>query len=112
MAKIRHPFGQADNVALTAAGAQAITIDGDVTILDGVTVEATSNRTLNITVNSEIKAGAKIFLKTKTNGTETNIYGTGIIAPTLTGVAGKTFTHAFTYDGVNFLPDGTAVKID
>lgn len=111
-AKLKYPFGLADSKELTATGAQAITIDDNMTIIDGVTVEATADRTLNITIDPEIKAGAAIFLKSKTNGTEDTIFGTGITAPTITGVAGKTFTQRFTYDGASFLPDGLSVQID
>lgn len=112
MTQIRHPFGLSDSKTLSATGAQAITIDDDLTVIDGVTTEATGNRTINLTIDAEVKAGAKILLKSKTNGTETTIFGTGITSVTITGVAGKTKTQAFTYDGTVFLPDGTAVQID
>ena len=112
MTQIKWPFGEADSKELTATGAQALTIDDNMTIIDGTTVEATGNRTLNLTIDSEVKAGAKLLLKSKTNGTETTIFGTGITSVTITGVAGKTKTQGFTYDGTVFLPDGTSVQID
>ena len=112
MTQIRYPFGLADTKELSNTGAQALAIDDDFTIIDGVTVEGSGNRTLDLTVNSEVKAGAKLLLKAKTAGTQTTIFGTGITAPTITGVAGKTKTQGFTYDGTNFLPDGTSVQID
>ena len=112
MTQIKWPFGEADTKTLSATGAQALAIDDNMTIVDGVTTEATGNRTLNVTTNSEVKSGAGLLVKSKTNGTETTIYGTGITAPTITGVAGKTKTQGFTYDGTNFLPDGTSVQID
>ena len=112
MAQQKWPFGLADSKTLTATGAQALIIDDNMTIIDGVTVEATADRTLDLTIDSEVKAGAMIKLKSKTNGTEDTIFGTGISAPTITGVAGKTKTQGFTYDGVSFLPDGADVQID
>ena len=112
MGKIKHPFGLAEVIVLSATGDQAITIDDDFTVIDGVTTEATGNRTLNLTIDSQIKSGARILLKSKTNSTETTIFGTGFIASTITGVAGKTKTQSFSYDGINFLPDGTDVQID
>ena len=112
MTQIKYPFGLADAKTLSATGAQAITIDDNLTIIDGVSTQATGNRTLNLTINSEVKAGARILLKSKTNATETTIFGTGISSVTITGVAGKTKTQGFTYDGTNFLPDGTSVQID
>lgn len=109
---VKHPFGEGASVALTATGTQAITISNSFTVIDGVTVSATGNRTLNLTVSSELEAGALIFLKSKTDGTETTIFGTGFSAPTITGVAGKTKTQLLVYDGASFKPAGTSVQID
>ena len=109
---INEPFGAGESEALTATGVQAITINNGFTVIDGVTVEATGNRTLNLTLNSELRAGAKILLLTKANGTETTIFGTGITSVTVTGVAGKTHSQAFSYDGTAFYPDGLTVQID
>lgn len=112
MAKIRWPFGPADSVALTATGAQAIAIENDMTIIDGVSVVATGNRTLNLTPSADLKAGARVLVKSKTTATETTIFGTGCQAPTITGVAGKTKTCELIYDGTNFVAQGTAVQLD
>ena len=110
--QIKYPFGLADSKELTATGVQALTIDDNMTVVDGVTVEATGNRTLDLTVDAEVKAGARLFVKSKTNGAQTTIFGTSITAPTISGSAGKTKTQGFTYDGTTFLPDGTFVQID
>lgn len=109
---IKYPFGEADVLALSATGAQALEINNGLTIIDGVTTEATGNRTLNLTINDELKAGAELIVKSKTFGTETTIFGTGITSATITGVAGKTKTQGFVYDGSVFLPVGTAQQID
>ena len=110
--KVKYPFGAADSVALSATGAQALTIENDLTIVDGVTTQATGNRTLNLTIDAGVKAGAKLILKSKTNAQETTISGTNMIGATLTGVAGKTFVLQFVYDGTNFLEAATPVQID
>ena len=112
MAKIDWPFGPADVVALTASGAQAISIENRMTIIDGVTVEATGNRTINLTIDEEVSAGALLLVKSKTNGTETTIFGTGISGATITGVAGKTKNTLFVYDGSNFVEAATPIQID
>lgn len=112
MTKIKNPFGQANIVALTATGAQAITIEDDLTIIDGQTVIATGNRTLNLTINAEVKAGSTIFLKSRTTAVETTIPGTGMTGPTITGVAGKIFCAKYLYDGLTFKAIGAAVQID
>lgn len=109
---INYPYGEISSSELTATGVQAITIDNSATIIDGTTVIATGNRTLNLTLDSELRIGAKLFVKSKTTATETTIFGTGITAPTITGVAGKTNTQSFTFDGTAFLPDGLKVQID
>jgi hypothetical protein len=107
-----YPYGACDSQELTATGTQALTITDNVTIIDGVTVEATGNRTLNLTISALLKAGALIHLASKTNGTETTIFGTGFTATTITGEAGKTYTESFYYNGTVFYPIGTAVKVD
>lgn len=98
--------------ALTATGAQAITVTGRVTNVDGVTTQATGNRTLNLTIQDTTPVGAILIVRSKTAGTETTIFGTGIDGPTITGEAGKTFSQMFVYNGTTFTPAGTAVKID
>jgi hypothetical protein len=110
--KVRYPFGAADALSLTATGAQALSIDNQMTVVDGVTTEASGNRTINLTVNSLVKAGARILFKLKTNGTETTAFGTTMSGATLTGAAGKTKNVEFVYDGTNFVEAGTPVQID
>lgn len=112
MAVVKWPFGLATTTALSATGAQAVSVDNDMTILDGVSTIATGNRTINLTIPADIKPGARIFVKSKTTGTETTIFGTGCISPTLVGVAGKTKTVELVYDGTNFVAQGTAIQID
>lgn len=107
-----YPFAIATTEVMTATGAQAFTIANNMTIIDGVTTQATGNRTINLTIDDEINAGAKLLVKSKTNGTETTIFGTLINSATITGVAGKTFCQEFTFDGTNFLPTGLSVQID
>lgn len=109
---VKWPFGPASEVALTATGAQALTIENDLTIVDGVTVEATGNRTLNLTIDSNLNAGARLLIKSKTNDTETLIFGTGITGVTIDGVAGKTNVVEAVYDGTKFIVAATYVQID
>lgn len=110
--KIKFPFGAADTKALTATGAQALTIDNMLTVVNGVTVEASGNRTLNLTIDANLSVGARLFVKSKTNATETTIFGTGMQGATITGAAGKTKCVEFVYDGTNFVEAGTPVQID
>ncbi len=113
MSAVKWPFGPADTLqALSATGAQAITIANDLTIIDGVTTIATGNRTINLTIPADLTPGARLIVKSKTTGTETTIFGTGCIAPTITGVAGKTKVQELVYDGTNFVATSTPIQID
>lgn len=112
MSKVKFPFGDITTTALSATGDQAVSVDNLMTIIDGVTTEATGNRTINLTIPTDIQAGARIFCKLKTNGTETTTFGTGCSAPVITGVAGKTKVVELIYDGTNFVAAAAALQID
>ena len=113
MSSLKWPYGLADSSQpLSATGAQAITIANDLTIIDGVSTIATGNRTINLTIPADLTPGARMIVKSKTTGTETTIFGTGCIAPTITGAAGKTKVTELVYDGTNFINTGTPIQID
>jgi hypothetical protein len=118
MDNIRFPFGPATVVdPATATGAVAVTIEnGGLTVVDLATTEASGNRTLNLTLPSPLDGnlpiGAELLLKVKSAATQTLTMGTGIDGATITGVAGKTFTQLFKFDGTVFVPAGTANQID
>lgn len=113
MAKIiRFPMADAEVLTLSATGVQALTISDTLTRIDGVTVEATGNRTLNLTLASDLLIGSRIVVESKTNGTETTIFGTLMTGVTVTGVAGKTKVTEFVYNGTAFVNSGTPVQID
>jgi len=106
-----YPFGAIATASILAdASNDAVTITAQETIITTATM--TANATLDLTVDSEVKAGAKVYLILKTNGTETFAFGTGIEAPTITGVAGKTQTQGFVYNGTNFYPLGAKIQVD
>jgi hypothetical protein len=111
MATINKPFGSAGTITIEATGATAATISNDVTYVSSLPT-LTGNATLNLTLSSELKAGATLHLKVKTTATETFTFGTGIDGPTVTGVAGKTWCQSFWYDGTIFLPCGAKIQID
>ena len=110
--KTKFPFGPAGSAAMSATGAQAITIENNLTIIDGVTIEASGNRTLNLTIDDSVDIGARVIVQTKANGTETLTFGTGITGPVHTGVAGKTMDIAFIYNGTAFVQEGAEIQID
>ena len=112
MAKVKWPFGDATTLTLSATGAQALTIDNDFTVIDGVTTQATAERTLNLTIDSEVGVGAMILIRTKTNGTENTVFGTGMVGVTYAGEAGKTKNALCVYNGTAFQEVATPIKID
>ena len=109
---VKYPFGEAAVLALTATGAQALTIDNALTLVDGVTTQATGARTLNLTVDADLPVGALMLVQSKTNATETTAFGTGMTGVTTTGVAGKTINVLFVYDGSGFVQAGAEQQID
>lgn len=111
MATIKSPFGAAADITIAATGTTAVTITNHVTA-NATLPTLTGNATLDLTLSSELKAGATLFLKVKTTGLETFTFGTGIDAPAVTGAAGKTWTQGFWYDGTIFLPMGAKIQID
>lgn len=108
---INSPFGAAGTISIEATGTTAATISNQVTYVSSLPT-LTGNATLNLTIGSEVKAGALLHLKVKTTASETFTMGTGIDGPTVTGSAGKTWTQSFWYDGSTFLPCGAKIQID
>ena len=111
MATINKPFGAAGTLTIAATGTTAATISNDVTYVSSLPT-LTGNATLDLTISSELKAGAMLNLKVKTTASETFTFGTGIDAPVVTGSAGKTWCQSFWYDGAIFLPCGAKIQID
>ena len=89
MATINAPFGAAATLTIAATGTTAATISNDVTYVSSLPT-LTGNATLDLTLSSELTAGAMLHLKVKTTATETFTFGTGIDGPVVTGSAGKT----------------------
>ncbi len=109
--EINSPFGVAGTIAIEATGTSAVSIVNQETYVASLPT-LTGNATLNLTIDSQVKAGAVLHLKVKTTATETFTFGTGIDAPVVTGVAGKTWCQSFWYDGTIFLPSGAKIQID
>lgn len=109
---VKWPFGEASTVQLSASGNQEIEINNELTIIDGVSTQATDDRTLNLTISEDVGVGAMIMVKAKTSATQATIFGNGMTGPSLTGVAGKTKTALFVFDGTSFVMAGADVQID
>ena len=97
------PFGDASVAPLTTSGDQVVDVANNMTIVDGASVAASGDRTLNLTLASVLGAGARLVLKHKATATEKLTLGEGIKGVEITGVAGKTIVAEFIYDGTAFL---------
>jgi len=109
---VRYPFGDASQLSLTASGSQELEIVNSVTVVDGASVEASASRTINLAIDESVKLGDRILFKLKTAGTQETDFGTGIQAASIVGVAGKTKTIEFVFDGNVFVPTGAPAQID
>lgn len=109
--KINWPFGAADKQTIAYAANPVVTITNMMTIL--VFTILTGDTELDLIIDAEVVPGAMILIRVPatTSGDDVT-FGDGIDAPNLVGVAGKTKTQAFVYDGTAFIPAGGPVQID
>lgn len=96
--------------------------DGDITVLDVASAatmdadeiknsetninisEMAANGTLNLTVNSAVRAGANLTVKAISDGTgRTLTLGTGMMGVAFAITASKTAVLTFKYDGTTFI---------
>jgi len=106
----RYPFGNADHQRPAYAATITAVIANSKTIIEPAIL--TGALTLNVTPDPEQMEGDEIIVKIKATGTEVTTFGTGIDAATITGVAGKTKTQTFIYDGTTFIASGAPTQID
>lgn len=105
------PFGEADVQELAYAVTQAVEVKNAKTILKFATL--TGDTTLNLTITLQLKVGSTLLVKVPATANADDLtFGTGIDAPAIVGVAGKTKTQGFEYDGQTFVPVGAVVQID
>jgi hypothetical protein len=109
--KIMWPWGEADVQAPAYAAAIAVVITNMMTILNFA--QLTGIATLNLTIDSQVRKGAIILVEVPASTNAYNLtLGAGIDGPDIVGVAGKTKTQSFIYDGTRFVPSGAAIQID
>ena len=111
MSTLNAPFGDAAAITIVAGATNGTqTISNQLTIINTETL--TSNLALALTAGSELKAGAIVQLVAITNGTETITFSADIVAPVITGSAGKTVAQSFVYNGTKFYPCGAKIQVD
>lgn len=109
---VKWPYGAATILAMTATGAQDFDIVNNLTLIDGSSVVATDNRTLNLTADADLTPGARVIVKTTSTATEKLNPGIGVKGEAVTGVAGKTFVAEYVWDGTGFIQTGKSIQID
>lgn len=108
---IKYPSGNATAFTLSAGATNNITANNTMNYVSSVTT-LTAATTLSMTIAPNLKAGSIFNLVVKTTGTETVTFTGAIVAPVITGVAGKTVSQSFVYNGVNFYPMGAKIQVD
>jgi len=108
---INYPFGAAQGFTAAASGTVAVTISNQMSYMSAVPT-LTAATTLSLTAASTLKAGAICLVTVKTTSTEVTTLSGSVIAPAVTGVAGKTWSQAYLYNGTNFYPCGAKIQVD
>lgn len=105
------PTGPGTAVTFTATGTTNLTIKDNLTYNSTIPT-LTGNLTINVAVDSKLRKGAHLMIVIKTTATETTTFTGKIIGPVVTGVAGKTWSQLFIYNGTNFYPAGAKIQVD
>jgi len=109
--KLNWPVGAADVQTIAYAANPVVTIKNMFTILKFAIL--TGDSELDLVIDSQVRSGALLLLKVPaTNNADDLALGDGLDAPAIVGVATKTKTQLFIYDGSLFVPAGAIVQID
>lgn len=108
---VNYPFGAAQAFTCATSGTVAVTVSNQMSYMSSIPT-LTAAVTLSLTASSSLKAGAMCFVSVKTTSTEVTTLAGSVIAPAVTGAAGKTWTQAYLYNGTNFYPTGAKIQVD
>jgi hypothetical protein len=114
LAMLRYPFTVAPDVETVAAAETTIakTVTKDLTIIDCSTTATTANKTLNLTIGSDIKFGSLLYIDwTASGGTRTLTLGTNITDIAWAVGTGQRYVGWFFFDGTGFVPMGAVRRI-
>lgn len=107
---LNYPFGAAQSFTAATSGTVAVTVNNQMAIMSAPTLTAAA--TISVTAGSNLKAGAILLVAVKTTSTEVTTFAGAVVSPTVAGVAGKTWTQGFIYNGTYFYPMGTKQQVD
>lgn len=105
------PNGVSTPVTVAVTGTTALTITNKMNHVASIPT-LTANATISVTAGTGLKAGSILMLAIKTTSTETTTFAGSIVAPVVTGSAGKTWAQSFVYNGTNFYPCGAKIQVD
>jgi hypothetical protein len=108
---ISYPAGASSALTVSAGSVTALTVSNQMNHVASIPT-LTVSTTITITLGTGLKAGATMLLMAKTTATETTTFAGAIVAPAIVGVAGKTWSQAFIYNGTNFYPCGAKIQVD
>lgn len=108
---ISYPFGAAQSFTAAASGTTAVTANNQMVVMSAAPT-LTAATTISVTAGSKLKSGAILLVAIKTTATEVTTFAGAVVSPTVAGVAGKTWTQAFLYNGSYFYPMGTKQQVD
>jgi len=107
----KFPNAASTDLTIATSGTTAVTVINNMNHVASVPT-LTANAVFSVTASSQLKAGAIILLTVKTTSTETTTFAGSIVAPVVTGAAGKTWSQAYLYNGTNFYPMGAKIQVD
>lgn len=105
------PNSNATALTIEVSGTTALSVTNNMSYVSSIPT-LTANATVSVTATSQLKPGAIIALAVKTTSTETTTFAGDIVAPVVTGVAGKTWSQAFIFNGTKFYPCGAKIQVD
>lgn len=107
---IKDPFGASQDVTIAVTGATAVTINKNA--INQTIPTLTGNATVTITAHADLEVGTEMSFIIKTTATETFTVAGDIVGPVVTGVAGKTWSQGYKYNGTKFYPVGAKIQVD
>jgi len=108
---IKYPSGASTGYTMAASGTVAVTFTNTMSHPSSVPT-LTGNITLSVTAGRGLVQGSTLLVVVKTTATETTTFTGDIVAPVVTGVAGKTWSQAFIYNGSKYYPAGAKIQVD
>lgn len=110
-AQVQWPAAKATSLTISASGTTALTISNNMNYV-ATAPTLTAAATISLTPGTNLRPGAMVMISVKTTSTEVTTFAGSAISASVTGVAGKTWSQGFYYNGTYFYPMGAKIQID